>query len=240
MDAIFLLSTIFYQADPSPNPNPAPSTRVLLTDPMTHVQPPVTSPVPHMRVPPVTSPLPPPRVPPHTLLPCVQPHMTSPVPSLRVPSRAPHPRTQPHVIELYHDIDNFVDDIVPPRYALRSHRPIPALSKRIPHYIATCLQSNPPIPAISPQTSARHVMATRLLLAAEARKFASSTNAVIYEVTGKSLDYRHFLTGPNKDVWTHSSANNLDRIAQGIGTRMPNSTSTVFLFVATIPRTVAL
>ena len=121
MDTICHLSTIFDQASPSPKPNPAPSLRVLLAALTTHVQPPVTSPVPPLRVPHMTSPVPRLRMTPHALLPYAQPHVTSPVPSLRVTSRAPHPCVQPHMVDPDHDIDDVMDDIVPPCFVIWSH-----------------------------------------------------------------------------------------------------------------------
>ena len=71
-------------------------------------------------------------------------------------------------------------------------------------------------------------MATCLLLAVEATRTASAANSVTDKVTGKSLEYRHLLRGPNKYVWTRSLANDLCRLAQGVGTRMPTGTNTVF------------
>ena len=200
MDAIRHLSTIFDQSAPSPNPNPTPSPRVILAAHTTPEQPPRTTPVPPTRVPPVTPPVPPPRVPPHALRPRAQHPVMYPVPSPRVTSCAPHPHVQPHVIDPDQNIDNVVDEILPPCYALWSHRPIPDLANRSPHYIAASLQSKPMIPAILPHTSAHHITSTRLLLAAEACRCAPSANAVIDKVTGKSLDYRHLITGPNKGV----------------------------------------
>ncbi len=57
-------------------------------------------------------------------------------------------------------------------------------------------------------------------------------NSVIDEVTGHSLEYRHLSTGPDHAVWTKSLANDLGRLAQGVGTRMPTGTNTIFF----IPR----
>jgi hypothetical protein len=52
-------------------------------------------------------------------------------------------------------------------------------------------------------------------------------NAVIDEATGQSLEYRHLSTGPDKDIWIQALANDLGRLAQGIGTRMPTGTNTI-------------
>jgi hypothetical protein len=52
-------------------------------------------------------------------------------------------------------------------------------------------------------------------------------NTVIDPVTGQSLEYHHLSTGPDKDIWVHGFANNLGRLANGIGTRMPTGTKTI-------------
>ena len=61
---------------------------------------------------------------------------------------------------------------------------------------------------------------------------ATHTNTVIDTDTSQSLEYYHLMRGPDKDIWKTSLANDLGRLAQGVGTRMPTGTNTVFL----IPR----
>ena len=56
-------------------------------------------------------------------------------------------------------------------------------------------------------------------------------NVVIDEVSGQSLEYRHLSTGPQRDIWIKALANDLGRLAQGVGTRMPSGTDTIF-FIA--------
>ena len=51
---------------------------------------------------------------------------------------------------------------------------------------------------------------------------------MIGTVTGRYLEYRHLICGPNKDVWKTSLANDRGWLAQGLGTRMPEVTNTVF------------
>ena len=71
------------------------------------------------------------------------------------------------------------------------------------------------------------VDATRYLLAAEScRQFNDHT--VIDDVTGQSLEYLHLIRGSNIDVCSHSLANDLSRLAQGVGTCMPNGTNKMF------------
>jgi hypothetical protein len=57
-------------------------------------------------------------------------------------------------------------------------------------------------------------------------------NAVIDEITGQSLEYRHLSTGPDKNIWITALANDLGRLSQGVGTRMATGTNTLFF----IPR----
>jgi hypothetical protein len=56
-------------------------------------------------------------------------------------------------------------------------------------------------------------------------------SAVIDQVTGQSLEYRALSTGPDQDTWVRALANDLGRLAQGVGTRMPTGTNTI-VFIA--------
>ena len=49
--------------------------------------------------------------------------------------------------------------------------------------------------------------------------------------SGQALKYWHLIRGPNGDTWIRALANDLGRLAQGVSTRMPTGTNTVF-FVA--------
>ena len=53
-------------------------------------------------------------------------------------------------------------------------------------------------------------------------------NVVIYPTTGASLEYRHLVKGPTKAIWENSFANEIGRLAQGFGTRIPSGTSNNF------------
>ena len=53
-------------------------------------------------------------------------------------------------------------------------------------------------------------------------------NSVIEPSTGDVLEYRHLIRGPEKATWTTSLANDLGRLAQGVGTRMKKGTNTIF------------
>ena len=49
---------------------------------------------------------------------------------------------------------------------------------------------------------------------------------VIDPATGESLEYRHLMNGPDKHIWVQALANDLGRLAQGVGTRMPTGNNT--------------
>ena len=51
---------------------------------------------------------------------------------------------------------------------------------------------------------------------------------VIDPDSGASLEYRHLIQGPDKDIWVKALANDFGRLAQGVGTRMPTGNSTIF------------
>jgi hypothetical protein len=57
-------------------------------------------------------------------------------------------------------------------------------------------------------------------------------NSVIDQITGQSYEYRHLVTGKvtghTTEVWTKSFANELGRLANGVGTRVPEGTNTIF------------
>ena len=51
---------------------------------------------------------------------------------------------------------------------------------------------------------------------------------VINQDTGVSLEYRHLIQGPDKDIWVKDLVNNFGRLAQGVKGRMPTGNSTIF------------
>ena len=53
-------------------------------------------------------------------------------------------------------------------------------------------------------------------------------SSVIDPTTGSSLEYRHKIKGTTKAIWENSFANEIGRLAQGVGTRMPSGTNTFF------------
>ena len=49
--------------------------------------------------------------------------------------------------------------------------------------------------------------------------------------TFQSLEYSHLTRGPDKDIYKTSLSNNLGRLTQGVGTRMPTGTNMVFFIL---------
>ena len=45
---------------------------------------------------------------------------------------------------------------------------------------------------------------------------------------GVSLEYRHLIQGPDKDIWVKALSNYFGRLAQGVKDRMPTGNSTIF------------
>ena len=53
-------------------------------------------------------------------------------------------------------------------------------------------------------------------------------NAVVDSCSGAVLNYHQLIRGPDANIWIKSCANDLGRLAQGVGTRMPTGTNTIF------------
>ena len=51
---------------------------------------------------------------------------------------------------------------------------------------------------------------------------------IIDPTSGQALKYRHLIRGPNGDTWIRALANDLGSLSQGVGTRTPTGTNTVF------------
>jgi hypothetical protein len=113
-----------------------------------------------------------------------------------------------------------VDAITPPTPTVPKNRPIV-----------------PTIPTTQPGTrynkSTAHRYPLRSQHCANAAIFQPFhlANAVTDPLTGQVQEYRHLIKGPEQATWSTSFANELGRLAQGVGTRMKTGTSTVF-FIA--------
>ena len=56
--------------------------------------------------------------------------------------------------------------------------------------------------------------------------------AVLESSTGDLLHYRELIRGPSAKLWETSCVNDFGRLAQGVGTRMPTGTNTIFFIPA--------
>ena len=54
------------------------------------------------------------------------------------------------------------------------------------------------------------------------------SNVFIDPTTGASLEYMHLIKGPTKSIWEISFANEICRLAQGVGTRIPYGKNAIF------------
>ena len=129
------------------------------------------------------------------------PHPASPAPVRAAPwMRGLSPAPGPASIETDRD-----DPVFQLRYHLRPlARPSP--SNRLqdgtqPHYVAALSQ----------------------LLQQE-----EQANVFIDPSSGRALKYRHLIRGPDGATWVKDLAKSLGRLVQGVGTRMPTGTNTVF------------
>ena len=142
-----------------------------------------------------------------------------------VPPRVPLP-VHPNFIDPDYNGDD-VDAVAVPRYRLWLHRQQWTLTEQDPYYIEYNTSAISQPPRFSPGAVSCFARATWHLIAIEHRR-SNHANTMIDTVTGQSLEYRHLIRGPNKDVWMTSLENDLGRLAQGFGTRIPRGTNTVF------------
>jgi hypothetical protein len=111
------------------------------------------------------------------------------------------------------------------RYPLRSSPAAPICSKptspRLPVSAPTPAAATHRYPLRSTQHSANS--ATSDLFA-----HVHQANTVVNPTTGQVQEYRHLLQGPDAPTWTHSFANELGRLSQGVGTLVPSGTETIW------------
>jgi hypothetical protein len=89
------------------------------------------------------------------------------------------------------------------------------------HQICTCIQAKTHI------TDLEHAMS---IMEQE------TANAIFNEESGQVLKYRMLLSNPKyKEVWSHSSANEFGRLAQGVGTRIQGTNTIFFVSKNEIP-----
>ena len=75
-------------------------------------------------------------------------------------------------------------------------------------------------------------MAQHVTILATNLQVHNQANVAIDPTTRASLEYRHIFKGPTTAIWENSFANEIGRLAQVLGTRMPSGTNTIFF----IPR----
>ena len=84
-----------------------------------------------------------------------------------------------------------------------------------------------PIPRPRPDSVAFH--------AAVAAAQEHSVLSVVHEQTGETLSYRHLVNGPDKIIWETSMANDLGRLAQGVGGRIKGTDTIFFVSKQQVP-----
>ena len=85
------------------------------------------------------------------------------------------------------------------------------------------LQSTTIVQEGSKYSIATTILAINLVTSQTAQKIY----AVIDPETGASLEYRNLMKGATKDIWATSLVNELGRLANNVGTRMPTGTNTL-------------
>jgi hypothetical protein len=110
----------------------------------------------------------------------------------------------------------------------------PHFSRRTSPRVPTAQRRTPP-----PAPKDRYPLRSRLALHCVANHVATinritnlipvhEANSVTDPITGQVQEYRHLSKGSKKATWMCLFANELGRLAQGIGVRMPTNTNTVF------------
>ena len=104
-----------------------------------------------------------------------------------------------------------------------------------PRPVSNVVASSPRVPP-SPEPVSRENLLQRLALALSGVRHSpkstklptSHCNAVFDPISGVSHEYRTLSTGPDRDTWIRALANDIGRLAQGVGTRMPTGNNTMF------------
>lgn len=70
----------------------------------------------------------------------------------------------------------------------------------------------------------------------QTHQISHQCNSVTHPTTGKPLEYRHLISGPDKHIWETAFANEIGRLANGVVTRIPHGTNTIqFIHRVTVP-----
>jgi hypothetical protein len=132
-----------------------------------------------------------------------------------VPPTTNH-ESAPHIIPMTQDC---TEDTAPPRVA--SNQPTPTQPHRYPTRARNPMSPTHHIHSITHGTSPMEV-----------HQWA---NAIIDPTTGKSLEYRHLIKTDKATEWINSFANELGRLAQGVGKREVGTNTIFFLPYQDIP-----
>ena len=86
---------------------------------------------------------------------------------------------------------------------------------------------------VIPPSAAANEASTLTPAIAQAISPPTHANSVIHATTGQAMNYRFLLEGPDSKLWTRSMANDLGRLAQGVGASRPATervagTNTIF------------
>ena len=73
-------------------------------------------------------------------------------------------------------------------------------------------------------------MVQHVVIPATNNKGRHQSNFVIDPTTEALLEYTHLINRPTKSIWENSFANEICQLSQGVGTRMPSGTNTIFFF----------
>ena len=167
---------------------------------------------------------------------------TPTAPALKASRPAPEVLVQPDCPTLSPRVPKLTPTALPPRVTIVPSTHIPDNpppkpvsitpagtstrgSKPVPTHLQPCTRTAP-YNRWQGSTQPCYIAALSHLLQRE-----EQANAIINPASGQALEYQHLIRGPNGNTWIKAPANDLGRLAQGVGTCMPTGTNTVF-FVA--------
>ena len=98
----------------------------------------------------------------------------------------------------------------------------------LPNLVKQVAQHQPQLPVLRKHIAQQHP---------QPHLICPEINAVLDTTTGNMLEYRQLIKSPDKEIWSKALANDLGRLAQGIGSRMKTGTNTIkFIHPKHIPK----
>ena len=167
----------------------------------------------------------------------------------------PQPRPLRSIINTILGRDPALDDtplVMPPRLTMQPPRvgmppprvgipPTPAVDHDVPNIITP--DTDDPVvhrpSRLRPSPNPRFIATLRGNYVAAAASIAATealANAVIDKDTGLALEYRALSTGPDKETWVRALANDIGRLAQGVGGRVKGNNTIFFVHPSKIPK----